>query len=109
MGEKAFAVFLAEAVIEVVTFGATWGRTEDESFVATDGTVEKLLPSHIAAVPRRQRLEMTQQQPAKLLAIAQAEILPQMVGPQATTRDHVSKPTLKFRAVCRTPAQQFPQ
>src|SRR5690242_6633555 len=105
MGEKAFAAFLAKAMLKVIALGAAWGGAEHEAFVTTDGAVKKLLPFHIGAVLCRQRLEVAQQQPAEFPAVAQPKILPQMIGPQATARDHVGKPTLEFRAVRRIPAQ----
>ena len=98
VGEQAFAAFLAKAIVEVVAFRTTWRRAQHIAVVAADGAVEKFLPFHVGAIALRQRLEMTQHQPTQFAAIAQAEILPEMIGPHATTREHVGKQTLEWRA-----------
>src|SRR3954470_15739794 len=90
-GEQAFAALVAEADVEVVALRAARGGAEHEAFVTADGAVEESLPFHVGAVACRQRFEVARHQPAQLSAVAQPEVLPQMVRPQAAARDDVGE------------------
>src|SRR5271166_3471103 len=108
-GQKAFTGFIVEADLEVVALRTTWRRTQPKSLIPANHPVKKLLPLHVARVASGERLEVPGHQLGKLPAIAEAQILPQVIRAHRPARNNRGKLELERRAARCGVQQQFPE